>query len=247
MIDDYDYKVRIEHFEGPLDLLLHLIGRARIDIEDIFVSEVTGQYLEYVSEMDSMSMESASEFLEMAAALLYIKSRMIIPTEEPETEEEDPEQELIARLKTYKIYKEAAESLKEFEAKAEHTYFKLPEEIGFPEEKQLIEQMTLDNLYVAYMDVLGRQPDAEFEHLEEVEIRKDAYTIRERSRYILRMLNQCGMTTFGALFSEARTRIEVAVTFIALLNMLHKNLVSIQQDGCFDEIYISKRTEEAAG
>jgi segregation and condensation protein A len=247
MLDDSDYKVRIEQFEGPLDLLLHLVGRARIDIEDIFVSKVTGQYLEYVSSMEALSMESASEFLEMAATLLYIKSRMMLPSEQVEEEEEDPEQDLISRLKTYKIFKEAAESLKGYEAKAERVHFKLPEEIGFPEEKLLIEQMTLDDLISAYMEVLGRQPDTALEHIEEVEIRKDAYTIRERSRYIMHMLNQGGMTTFAALFSEARSRLEVAVTFVALLNMLHKNLVSIQQDGCFDEIYISKRAEEAAG
>ncbi len=247
MKDDYDYKVRIEQFEGPLDLLLHLIGRARIDIEDIFVSEVTGQYLEYVSSMESLSMDSASEFLEMAATLLYIKSRMILPSEEVETEEEDPEQELISRLKTYKVYKEAAESLRAMEAKAENVYYKLPEELGFPGEKLELEQMTLDSLCAAYMEVLKRQPDAEYEHIEEVQIRKDAYTIRERSRYILRILGQCGMTTFGALFSEARSRMEVAVTFIALLNMMHKSLVTIQQDGCFDEIYITRKSEEAAG
>lgn len=240
-----EYKIRIEHFEGPLDLLLHLIGRARIDIEDIFVSEVTGQYLEYVSSMDSLSMDSASEFIEMAATLLYIKSRMILPSEDTETEEEDPEQELIARLKIYKAYKEASEGLKELEDNAGHTYYKLPEEIGFPEEKFELEQITLDSLSSAYLEVLSRQPDAQYEHIEEVEIRKDAFTIRERSRYILRILNQSGMATFGSLFSEARSRMEVAVTFIALLNMLHKNLVSIKQDNCFEEIYISKKVEEA--
>lgn len=247
MMEDGDYKVRIEQFEGPLDLLLHLVGRARIDIEDIFVSEVTGQYLEYVSSMDALSMESASEFLEMAATLLYIKSRMMLPSEQMEEEEEDPEQELIQRLKTYKVYKEAAEALKDYEARAERVYFKLPEEIGFPEEKLLLEQMTLDGLCAAYLEVLSRQPDAEMERIEEVEIRKDTFTIRERARYIMRMLNQYGMTTFGRLFSEARSRLEVAVTFVALINMLHRNLISIQQDGCFEEIYISKRTEEAAG
>ncbi|NLT98709.1 MAG: segregation/condensation protein A, partial [Christensenellaceae bacterium] len=146
-----DYTVRIEHFEGPLDLLLHLVGRARINIEDIFVSEVTGQYLAYVSSMDALSMESASEFLEMAATLLYIKSRMMLPAEQVEEEEEDPEQELIHRLKTYKIYKEAAEALKGYEARAERVYFKLPEEIGFPGEKLLLEQMTLDGLCAAYL------------------------------------------------------------------------------------------------
>lgn len=245
MTEENEYKIRIEHFEGPLDLLLHLIGRARIDIEDIFVSEVTGQYLEYLSSMDSLSMDSASEFIEMAATLLYIKSRMILPSEEEETEEEDLEQELISRLKIYKAYKEAAETFKTMEAGAEHTYYKLPEEIGFPEEKMELEQITMDNLCAAYLEVLSRQPDAEYEHIEEVEIRKDAYTIRERSRYILRILGQGGMTTFGGLFGEARTRMEVAVTFIALLNMLHKNLITIKQDSCFEEIYISRKVEEA--
>jgi segregation and condensation protein A len=247
MMEDGDYKVIIEQFEGPLDLLLHLVGRARIDIEDIFISEVTGQYLEYVSSMDALSMESASEFLEMAATLLYIKSRMMLPSEQTEEEEEDPEQELIQRLKIYKVYKEAAEALKGYETSAERVYYKLPEEIGFPAEKLLIEQMTLDGLCAAYLEVFSRQPDAKMEHIEEVEIRKDVYTIRERSRHIMRMLNQYGMTTFGMLFSEARSRLEVAVTFVALLNMLHRNLVSIQQDACFEEMYISKRTEEAAG
>ncbi len=245
MIEDQEYKIRIEHFEGPLDLLLHLVGRARIDIEDIFVSEVTGQYLEYLSSIEELSMDSASEFIEMAATLLYIKSRMILPSEEVEMEEEDPEQELIARLKLYKAYKEAAESLKEMEATAETTYYKLPEEIGFPEEKMELEQITLESLCAAYLEVLNRQPDAEYEHIEEVEIRKDAFTIRERSRFILRILSQDGMTTFGALFGAAHTRMEVAVTFIALLNMLHKNLVSIKQDNCFEEIYISRKIEEA--
>lgn len=246
MMDDYEYKIRIEHFEGPLDLLLHLIGRARIDIEDIFVSEVTGQYLEYMSSMDSHSMDSASEFIEMAATLLYIKSRMLLPSAEAEAEEEeDPEQELIARLKIYKTYKEAAEAFKDMEAGAAHTYFKLPEEFGSSEEKIELEQLTLDSLCAAYLEVLSRQPDAEYERIEEVEIRKDAFTIKERSRYILRVLGQCGMTTFGALFSDTRSRMEVAVTFIALLNMLHKSLVSIKQDSCFEEIYISRKVEEA--
>jgi segregation and condensation protein A len=98
MAAETEYKVQLEQFEGPLDLLLHLIGRARIDIEQIFVSEVTGQYLDHVAEMQFLSMDRASEFLEMAATLVYIKSRMILPSEPlKEEEEEDPEQELIDR------------------------------------------------------------------------------------------------------------------------------------------------------
>ncbi len=247
MLDQNDYKVRIVHFEGPLDLLLHLVGCARIDIEEIFVSEVTGQYLEYVASMDALSMDSASEFIEMAATLLYIKSRLILPSDDAETEEDDPEQELISRLKTYKVYKEAAEALKPMELHAASVYYKLPEEFGFPEERLELEQMTLESLCAAYAEVTSRQPDAHYEHIEEVQIQKDAYTIKERSRYIMRVLSQAGITTFGSLFSEAHSKMEVAVTFIALLNMLHKNIISIQQNQCFEEIYISRKTEEAAG
>ena len=114
-----EYKVKIEQFQGPLDLLLHLVGKARIDIEEIFVSKVTGQYLSYVASMGTLSMDRASEFLEMAAMLVYIKSRMILPANEyDETMEEDPELDLIARLKAYKVFKEASGTLKEYETDA---------------------------------------------------------------------------------------------------------------------------------
>ncbi len=244
-----EYKVQIEQFEGPLDLLLHLIGRARIDIEQIFVSEVTGQYLDYISDMQKLSMDRASEFIEMAATLVYIKSRMILPgeTAEEEAEEEDPEQELISRLKTYKAYKDASLVLKERETTALDMYYKLPEEVSFGEEKWELEQMTLSSLCEAYQEVLKRLPDASYERVEEVEIQKDMFTVKERTRYILRALGRMGSASFFSLFTETRTRMEVAVTFLALLDLIHKNLVSIQQEECYHDIIIMRKSEEAAG
>ncbi len=244
-----EYKVQIEQFEGPLDLLLHLIGRARIDIEQIFVSEVTGQYLDYISDMQKLSMDRASEFIEMAATLVYIKSRMILPgeTAEEEAEEEDPEQELISRLKTYKAYKDASLVLKERETTALDMYYKLPEEVSFGEEKWELEQMTLSSLCEAYQEVLKRLPDASYERVEEVEIQKDMFTVKERTRYILRALGRMGRASFFSLFTETRTRMEVAVTFLALLDLIHKNLVSIQQEECYHDIIIMRKSEEAAG
>ncbi len=242
-----EYKVLIEQFEGPLDLLLHLIGRARIDIEQIFVSEVTGQYLDYIADMPALSMDRASEFIEMAATLVYIKSRMILPAEPIEEEnEEDPEQELIERLKEYKIFKDASLGLKDRESAGLGVYYKLPEEVSFGDEKWEIEQMTLDSLCEAYREVLTRLPDAKYERIEEVEIHKDIFTVKERTRYILRALGQMGSASFSSLFAQSRTRLEVAVTFLALLELLHKNLVSITQEACYKDIFITRKSEVAA-
>ncbi len=247
MAAETEYKVQLEQFEGPLDLLLHLIGRARIDIEQIFVSEVTGQYLDHVAEMQFLSMDRASEFLEMAATLVYIKSRMILPSEPvKEEEEEDPEQELIDRLKAYKKYKDAALALKERETAGLSVYYKLPEEVSFGDEKWEIEQVKLDDLCEAYKEVLSRLPDAGYERVEEVQIQRDVFTVKERSRYILKMLARMGETSFFSLFSQSRTRLEVAVTFLALLDLIHRNQVTIKQEECYQDIYIMKKSEVAA-
>jgi segregation and condensation protein A len=249
MTADYEeYKVHIEQFEGPLDLLLFLIGRARIDIEQIFVSEVTGQFLSYVSEMQSLPMESASEFLEMAATLLYIKSRMMLPREdEEEAEEEDAEMELIERLKAYKTFKDASEQMRPLEDKGLCSYYKLPEEIAFPDEKWEFEEMTLQGLAEAFMEVLMRIPDAQPERMEVIEIQRDTVSFKDKRHHILNMLSKIKTLNFFSLFSESRTRLEVAVTFLALLDLIHKNIVTIQQSACFEDITITKISEEAAG
>lgn len=248
-MEDTEYKVQIEQFEGPLDLLLHLINKACIDIEDIFVSEVTGQYLSYVSSIAGLSMDSASEFIEMAAVLVYIKSRMILPfgdAEEESEEEEDPEQELIARLKTYKMFKDACLVMKDCEDRGLRVYYKMPEEVAFPGEKIEIEEVLLQDLVDAYADVMGRVPDGNVERIEEVEIRNESFTIKERTVFILKKLGEMKTATFFSLFSEARSRMEVAVTFVALLELIHESVVRIKQNGSYEDIYISKISEEAS-
>ncbi len=244
-MQDNEYKVQIEQFEGPLDLLLHLINKARIDIEDIFVSKVTGQYLEYISSIPNLPMDKASEFIEMAATLVYIKSRMILPSGSFDDEEQDPQQELIERLRAYKVFKEASAAMKEYEAKAHYVYYKLPEEISFPDDKVELEKMTMQNLFEAYLEVLKRIPDAKPEHIEKVEIHHDIFTIKERTKYIVNTLNELGSATFFSLFADVRTKMEVAVTFIALLELIHENIVLIKQHECYKDIYISKLSEEA--
>ncbi len=242
-----EYKVKIEQFHGPLDLLLHLVGKARIDIEEIFVSKVTGQYLSYVASMDSLSMDKASEFLEMAAMLVYIKSRMILPANEfDEDNEEDPEQDLITRLKEYKVFKDASSVLKEHEGDARAAFFKLPEEVAFPNEKIILEEMTMDALIAAYQEALARVPDTQPEHIDEVSIHHDIFTIKNRSKYILHILNEIGSATFASLFSEASSKMEVAVTFIALLELMHENIVTISQTTNYKDIKITQTRKAKA-
>lgn len=248
-MDDSDYRVQIEQFEGPLDLLLHLINKACIDIEDIFVSEVTSQYLSYVSSMRELSMDSASEFIEMAAILVYIKSRMILPyggDDMDEEEEEDPEQELIERLKTYKMFKDACEEMKAYEEKGLRVYYKLPEEVAYPDEKIEIEEISLQDLFEAFAELMRRIPDGEAERIEEVEIPQEKFTIKDRTRHILKRLGEMNTATFFSLFSDVRSKMEVAVTFIALLELIHESIVSIRQNGSYEDIYITKKAEEAS-
>jgi len=247
-MEDNEYKIVIDQFQGPLDLLLHLIGKARIDIEEIFVSKVTGQYLEYVSAMPQLSMDKASEFIEMAALLVYIKSRMLLPSEGDDIDDEDdPEQELIARLKIYKVFKDAAEAMKALERDAHGAYYKLPEEMAYPDEKIVLEEMTLGALGQAYLEVMARVPDAQIERVEEVAIHHDIFTIKGRTKHIMRSLSRMNGASFKSLFSEVRSKMEVAVTFIALLELIHENIVRITQDSCYEDIYISTISEEAAG
>jgi segregation and condensation protein A len=247
-MEERDYKVQIQQFEGPLDLLLHLINKARISIEDIFVSEVTGQYLEYISSTKQISMDSASEFLLMAALLVYIKSRMILPFDEEDYENEeegDPEQQLIQSLKVYKLFKDACEILRGFEDQGARAYYKYPEEIDFAGERIEIEAVSLSNLAEAYANVLSRKPDGGSERIDEVEIAREIFTIRDRAKFILNKLSGLNCSTFFSLFSEGSSRMEVAVTFIALLELIHESIVTIKQEGYLEEIYITRLKEEA--
>ena len=175
---------RLKDFDGPLDLLLELIGRARIDIQDIFVSEITDQYLEIVRSAPDIDMDEASDFLVMAATLLEIKSRSMLPRK-PEVEEgeEDPETELIRRLEEYKRFRETAESMRVFEEAAKHVFTKLPEEYPLPPQEFEITGLTLGGLTEAFLRIWARKPktddDPETNHYAPRNIRRDVHTVQE--------------------------------------------------------------------
>ena len=151
--------ISLRQFEGPLDLLLHLITKAKIDIKDIFVSEITEQYLDSMRGLDELDMDTASEFLTMAATLLEIKSRALLPRPpaEPEDGEETPEQALIRRLEEYKLYKESAGRMKEFEQAAMQVFSKLPEEYPLPPQPVELTGLSMDALVRALERIIPRR------------------------------------------------------------------------------------------
>ena len=195
------YIVSLKQFDGPLDLLLTLISNAKVDIQDIFVSEITEQYLETMNLVDELDMDSASEFLQMAATLLEIKSRAMLPKPpKPESEDElSPEEALIKQLTEYKQFKEASERMHELEEEARALMTKMPEEYPLPPPNIEITGLTLDKLVRAFERVLARAEAAErADAMARQEIRRDQFTvsgcmtrIAQASRRALRLLPSC--------------------------------------------------------
>ena len=157
------YRVHIQDFDGPLDLLLHLIEKAEVNIEDIFVSEITAEYLEYMQDLTEDELDAASDFLTVAAQLVYLKSRHLLPRPAPleEGEEEDPEEAFIRRLKEYKIYKAAGEELSALYDQARLRFARLPEELPPPREEADLADATTEGLLKAFLQALAGARDAD--------------------------------------------------------------------------------------
>ncbi|MEZ4357256.1 MAG: segregation/condensation protein A [Eubacteriales bacterium] len=233
------YRVKLSQFEGPLDLLCHLISAAKIRIEDIFVSEITEQYLSYMQQLDEIDMERASEFMRMAANLIYIKSRSLLPNLKVEEEEEiDPEQEIIERLRQYKIFKEAGEHMKLLEGENLGFYYKYADELFLNTELNL-NGLSINDLYQAFIIALANMPDKEEQSDPEVKITRETFSVREKERNILCMFKTRGRVSFSELFNNSSSKLEIAVTFLALLNLVFKQEITIKQTESFKDIEIS--------
>lgn len=218
--------VKLEIFEGPLDLLLHLIRENKLDIADIPIAEITEQYLAYLDIMKTLNLDVAGEFLVMAATLMHIKSRLLLPVVEEEGEEgEDPRLELVRQLQEYEKYKEAGGTLKELEERRSRIFSggsvgpEGPERTDYPLEVSLLELLS------ALKKLLERVP-------EEValEIERDRLTIAEKINSILeRLKGATGEVAFEELFQESRSVGEVIVTFLALLELMRLRMVRARQ------------------
>ncbi len=231
---------KLKDFDGPLDLLLTLIGKAQIDIKDIFVSEITDQYLEIVRNAPDLDMDEASDFLVTAATLLEIKSRYLLPRP-PKTEEEtDPETELIRRLEDYKRFKETAESMKTFEEAARRVFTKLPEEYPLPPQEVELEGLTIEGLQEAFLRIWARRPqledDPERNHYAPRNIRRDSHTVQECMLTVMNLVRERKRIRFEEAFSDAPTREEVVTFFLAILELLKLGRMRVRQSDVYGEI-----------
>ena len=236
----------LKQFDGPLDLLLTLIGKAKIDLHEIFVSDITEQYIEIVRNAEDFDMEEASEFISMAATLVEIKSRHLLP-KPPKEEEEDPEQALIARLVAYKQFKESAENMSAFEKSALQVFGKLPEEYPLPPPAFELEGLTLEALWEALLRVQNRTPAQPREvDFRLRDIRRDSYTVEECMEAIeSRLLD--GEARFEELFSDAPGREEVVTLFMALLEILKLGKAHVRQSANFETIFLVPGRKETDG
>ena len=242
--------VKLEAFEGPLDLLLHLIDKNKVDIYDIPIAMITDQYLEYVRGIPQEDLDTMSEFLVMAATLLDIKARMLLPKEEEETEEEeDPRAELRDRLLQYKMYKYMSYVLKDRQFDGGRRLFrgkKLPREVVAYEEpvdlEELTKDLTMERLHEIFQSVMQRQTDkidpirSRFGKIEKEEISLED-RVKELDHYITEH------TSFGfrSLFTQKSTKTEIIVTFLAVLELIRGGRITVQQDQLFDDILIESK------
>ena len=235
------YIVSLKQFDGPLDLLLTLISNAKLDIQDIFVSEITEQYLESMKLVDELDLDSASEFLQMAATLLEIKSRAMLP-KPPKPEEEgalSPEEELIRQLTEYKQFKEISARMHQLEEEARALMTKLPEEYPLPPPNIEITGLTLEKLAKAFRKVLEKaEAKEQSEHMASREIRRDSFTVAGCMAVISRRLRR-GSLRFMELFEDDFTREEIITMFLAVLELTRLNRLHVEQSGAYGEIYLN--------
>lgn len=233
---------KLKDFDGPLDLLLTLIGKAQIDIRDIFVSEITEQYLEIVRNAPDLDMDEASDFILMAATLLEIKSRAMLPKPPKSEEETDPETELIRRLEEYKRFRETAESMKEFEDAAKRVFTKLPEEYPLPPQEIELTGLTLEGLREAFLRIWQRKPqfddDPESNHYAPRNIHRDSHTVQDCMLNLMYRIKKKKKIRFEDAFSEAPTREEVVTYFLAVLELLKLGQMHARQDDVYGSIVL---------
>ena len=242
--------VKLEAFEGPLDLLLHLIDKNKIDIYDIPIVMITEQYMEYIKQMETEDMNIMSEFLLMAATLLDIKCKMLLPKEvDEEGEEEDPRAELVQKLLEYKMYKYMSFELKDRQFNAERNLYKpatIPEEILKHQEpldyETLIGDMNLSKLHKIFKETVKRKEDkvdpirSQFGKIE-----KDEINLEEKTSYIEQYIAMNDKMSFRDLLEKQNSKMEVIVTFLVVLELIKTGVIIIEQNDIFDDIMITKK------
>jgi segregation and condensation protein A len=229
------YQVKLGVFEGPLDLLLHLIRKNELDIYDIPIAMITQQYMEYLALMKTLNLDIAGEFLVMAATLMYIKSRTLLPsTADEEDGEEDPRQQLIRQLLEYQRFKDVAQQLREYEEKREELFTRqpLPPEDISPEEDGL--EVSLFELLRCFKKVMERTERVDYYEISA----GDDISIEQQAKLILDKISTHPRLSFEELFAGGQTKLQMIVTFLALLELARHQQVVVRQPVPFGQILI---------
>ncbi|QUI23087.1 segregation/condensation protein A [Vallitalea pronyensis] len=240
--------VKLEVFEGPLDLLLHLIDKNKLNIYDIPIVLVTDQYLAYIKRLEENNMDIMSEFIEMAATLIHIKSKMLLPAPEEEEEDIDPRAELMEQLIEYKKFKYIKDKLKIRQIDAEKVIFKepsIPDEVLCYQEEidpsQLLHDIDFSKIYQLFRSVMKKQLN-KVDHIrsEFGEIVKEEYTVNEKIDYIMALTEDYETISFREVLESGHSRVELIVTFLAILELIKMGSIDIIQEDLFDDIVIRK-------
>ena len=238
--EEDDYKFKLREFEGPLDLLVHLIKITKIDIREIFISDITEQYLEMMKEIDDVDVEKASEFIDMSATLLEIKSKHLLPRDDEVVDEEDPEERLFRQIEEHKLFKEQTEKLAKIEDV--NSFFKEPDSSVGEFKYELPEKLSLDLLVKAFSDLM-QKVTIKSEVIQEKKIVKDKFTVAQKISQIKDVLLSKKEFRFSSLFEDDHTSSEVINTFLALLELLKRQYLTVKQNGLFDDIDIVRNDD----
>jgi segregation and condensation protein A len=236
------YRVKLDVFEGPFDLLLFLIRKDEVDIYNIPIARITEQFLAYIEALQLLDLDVAGDFIEMVATLMSIKARMLLPVPESEEGEEieDPRSELVERLIEYKRFKEAAEDLSELEENRSRLFgrvdFSFIDKNPEPSDEEFLEQVTFFDLILAFRRAMQNMPRDITRVIEKIEV-----TVEQQSELILNRLNEKQQFNFQDFFREFNKKIIIIVTFLALLELIRLGKVVVNQSVNFDDIRIQRR------
>ncbi len=239
------YAIKIENFEGPLDLLCHLIDKNKMNINDIRLSEITAQYIEYINKMEEMNLEITSEFLIMASTLIYLKSKSLLPKQNEE-EEEISEEELLRRIIEYKKYKEITKTLRAMYEKNATRFYKLSDQIQLPKQKleREYDKSTIVEAYENIVKINTEKVNENASNIDKIAI-TDKYTVASKVKEILKELVNRPKFIFNALFSLNKCEKEEVVTaFSGLLELSRRNKVITNQDRIFGDISVEKQNDK---
>lgn len=245
-----DITVRLQVFEGPLDLLLHLLDKNKVNIYDIPIVEITAQYMEYIAEMKRQDLDVLSEFLVMAATLIDIKSKMLLPSDpDSEEEEEDPRAELVQQLLEYKMYKCMAYELKDRQMDAQRVMFKeptIPDEVLAYEEPvnvaELVSDVTLAKLNEIFKSIMKKQKD-KIDPLRSKfgKIQKEEVSLEDKIVQLQEYAKEHKHFSFRSLLEAQSSKVEIIVTFLAILELMKMGKIFISQEHIFDDIEIDSK------